>query len=68
LITESLIPARADFSELSIAELRRLCNEYFVLLDSDEPPECLLVDYQAACEELSSAGDQTIPYGGNAIP
>lgn len=49
---EPLVAVRADFSDLSVGKLRRLCDRYFLLLDSHAPPECLLADYQAACEEL----------------
>lgn len=48
-----LPPARAGIALLSIKELKRLCNEYFTLLDQVNPPECALADYEEACDELA---------------
>ena len=52
LPAEELPSARFDASLLSTSELKLRCNEYFALLDQLNPPECLLADYEAACNEL----------------
>lgn len=65
---EPLAPVRADFSGLSIKELRRLCDSYFLLLDSDAPPECLMADYQAACEELQQRQHASKAGSGKPVP
>lgn len=52
LSSEELPPPPVDLASLSTAELELQCNEYFIQLDELNPPECLLIDYQSACEEL----------------
>lgn len=52
LATEELPSVRFDAASLSTKELKQKCNEYFALLDQLSPPECLLADYEAACDEL----------------
>ncbi|GAB3547914.1 hypothetical protein GCM10027404_10850 [Arthrobacter tumbae] len=52
LPAEDLPLVRFDASSLSTEELKVKCNEYFALLDELNPPECLLADYEAACDEL----------------
>jgi hypothetical protein len=49
---EELPTPRADVSTLDTAELKRMCDAYFTLLDQLDPPECLLADYESACDEL----------------
>lgn len=52
LVADDLPPARAGITNLNTEELKRICNEYFSILDQMNPPECLLVDYEEACDEL----------------
>lgn len=52
LSADELPSPRVDLSSLSTADLELQCNDYFTQLDQLNPPECLLVDYESACEEL----------------
>lgn len=52
LSADELPSPRVDLSSLSTADLELQCNAYFTQLDELNPPECLLVDYESACEEL----------------
>ncbi len=52
LPAEELPLVRFDAAALSTKKLKQKCNEYFALLDQLSPPECLLTDYEAACDEL----------------
>lgn len=52
LAAKDLPPVRTGMASLSTKALQRRCDEYFALLDQPSPPECLLADYEEACEEL----------------
>jgi hypothetical protein len=52
LAAEGFPPVQSGVASLSTKELKRKCNEYFALLDQLNPPECLLTDYEEACDEL----------------
>ncbi|WP_309070046.1 hypothetical protein [Arthrobacter sp.] len=53
LTADDLPPAKAGIAALSTRQLKRMCDEYFSLLDQVNPPECLLADYGDACDELA---------------